>query len=111
KKNIPMKSKSAAFYISVFAIFLGIISPALFSDGMFMDGLIYATIAKNLANGMGSFWYLKFSETFFSAFHEHPPLAMALQSIFFKIFGDSIYVERFYSMGSFLITGYIMVLI
>ncbi|MTI29249.1 glycosyltransferase family 39 protein, partial [Xanthovirga aplysinae] len=37
--------------------------------------------------------------------HEHPPLAFGLQSLFFFIFGDSIYVERFYSLGTCFITG------
>lgn len=104
-----MKSKSAPFYLCVLALFIGIVSPALFSDGMFMDGLIYANIAKNLADGMGSFWYLKFSESWFSNFHEHPPLAMALQSLFFRIFGDTMYVERFYSLTTYMITAWIMI--
>ncbi len=81
----------------------------LFSDGMFMDGVIYATIARNLALGDGSFWHLFYSETGLNPFHEHPPLAMGLQSIFFSIFGDSIYVERSYSLMTFIVTGFLIV--
>ena len=103
-----MSKKSIPYFIIVFALLLGVSAPALFSDGMFMDGLIYATVAKNLANGIGTFWYLQFSETLFPAFHEHPPLAIAMQSVLFRIFGDSIYIERFYSLFTFIITGFII---
>ena len=69
-----------------------------------MDGLYYATIARNLANGLGSFWQLYFTELD-GVFHGHPPLAIGLQSILFSIFGDNIYIERFYSFSTFIITG------
>lgn len=90
--------QSWPYLMIVVALFLVINGAALFSDGMFMDGLFYSTISRNLAEGQGSFWDLYFSNTFFTHFHEHPPLAMGLQSLFFKTFGDSIYVERFYSL-------------
>ncbi len=97
-------------FLFVSFLFLGIISPNLFSDGMFMDGLLYADISRNMAEGLGSFWkpYLSSTE---NEFYAHPPLAFGLQSIGFKIFGDSIYVERFYSLLTFIIVGYLIVLI
>ncbi len=104
-----MKSKHLPFFLTVTAIFFIIISPNMFSDGMFMDGLIYSVISRNLAQGLGSFWQLFFSETLFAHFHEHPPLMFGIQSLFFKIFGDSILTERFYSLANFLITGWIIV--
>ena len=88
-----------------------ICAPTLWSGGMFMDGLYYAAIAKNLANGLGSFWYLHHTEFSHPIFHEHPPLAIGLQSIFFIFFGDSIYIERFYSLFTFILTGIIIHLI
>ena len=106
-----MNRKTTPYFLIVFALFLGVSAPALFSDGMFMDGLLYATVAKNLANGIGSFWYLHLSETLYPVFHEHPPLAIGIQSILFRILGDSIYIERFYSLFTFLITGLIIYLI
>jgi len=69
------------------------LSNELWSDGMFLDGVYYATISKNLSNGIGSFWNLCFSESS-GVFNGHPPLAMGLQSIFFSLFGESIYIER-----------------
>lgn len=99
------------YYIIVFSLFLGICAWNLLPDGMFMDGVYYAAIAKNLANGIGSFWYPHFSDTLHNPFHEHPPLVFGLQAIFFYIFGNSIYVERFYSLGTFIICGILLVLI
>jgi len=105
-----MKSNSP-YYIIIFGLFLGICAPTLWSDGMFMDGLYYAAIANNLANGLGSFWYLHLAEFEHLIFHEHPPLAIGLQSVFFYLFGDSIYIERLYSFFTFIFTGIIIHLI
>ena len=90
-------------------LFLGL-SNELWSDGMFMDGIYYACIARNFSNGLGSFWQLYFTELD-GVFYGHPPLAMGLQSILFSIFGDSIYIERIYSLFTFLITGFFIHLI
>ncbi len=106
-----MTNRDLFFLFIVIALFFMAISPSWLSDGMFMDGLIYAAVARNLAEGLGSFWEPHFSFTLFPVFHEHPPLALGLQGVFFRIAGDSIYVERLYSVGTFLITGFIMVLI
>lgn len=98
-------------YIAVIAFFVAICAPTLFSDGMFLDGVTYAAIAKNMANGFGEFWTPYYTDSLFPKFHEHPPLALGLQAIFYKIFGDSIFVERLYSLATYLITGRIIVLI
>jgi 4-amino-4-deoxy-L-arabinose transferase-like glycosyltransferase len=98
-------------YIFVIVVFLGLVSVNLFSDGMFLDGLLYATISRNMANGLGSFWRPHLSNCFYNEFYEHPPLAFGMQSIAFKLFGDSIFVERFYSLFTFVIVGYLIVVI
>jgi 4-amino-4-deoxy-L-arabinose transferase-like glycosyltransferase len=92
-------------FVLVAAVFLILCAPTLFSEGMFMDGLIYASVAHNLAEGMGSFWQPHYSEFLFNHFYEHPPLAMGLQSIWFKLFGSSLLIERFYSLFCYLLTG------
>ncbi len=99
------------FYLFVAFLFLGLTSVELFSDGMFMDGLLYADMSKNMAEGLGSFWKPHLSNTLFDEFYEHPPLALGLQSLWFRFFGDSIYVERFYSLFTYIIVGYLIVLI
>ncbi|MBU0766098.1 MAG: glycosyltransferase family 39 protein, partial [Bacteroidetes bacterium] len=76
-----------------------------------MDGLMYACVSKNLANGIGTFWFPKFSELGFAGnttFHEHPPLVFGIQAMFFKILGNSIYVERLYSFMTACITAYLI---
>ncbi|WP_378183316.1 ArnT family glycosyltransferase [Aquimarina sp. SS2-1] len=91
--------KYIVFHILIILLLLIIIADNLFSEGMFMDGSIYASISKNLSNNIGSFWYPHFTETIAPQFHGHPPLALGLQSVFFNIFGDSIFIERFYGLG------------
>ncbi len=99
------------FLFLVFSIFLLLCSPYLLSEGMFMDGLMYATVSRNLAEGEGSFWALKFSDVYLNSFHEHPPLAYGLQSICYSVFGDSIYVDRLYSWVMCLLSAWVIILI
>jgi 4-amino-4-deoxy-L-arabinose transferase-like glycosyltransferase len=87
----------------------------LFQDGMFMDGTQYAAVARNMAKGIGTFWFPVFSENFvagLNSFHEHPPLVYYLQSFFFRIFGlHNIYPERIYDLTMLLLTAFFMALI
>jgi 4-amino-4-deoxy-L-arabinose transferase-like glycosyltransferase len=95
------------FYFLVIAYFLLITCRRLFTDGMWVDGVVYAAIARNIAEGMGTAWAPYFSETLFGGgFYEHPPLAFWAQSLFFRTFGDHLFVERFYSLCFFLVTAY-----
>ncbi|MBK9389464.1 MAG: glycosyltransferase family 39 protein [Bacteroidetes bacterium] len=82
-----------------------------FSDGMFMDGTIYAVLSRNMANGTGTFWHPHFTDTFFPVFVEHPPLAFGIEGILFRIFGDNRFVERFYSLLTIFITAIVIVYI
>lgn len=69
-----------------------------------LDGGIYATLARNLAQGRGSPWALHFSNSFFNVFAEHPPLMMWLEAVCFTIFGDSIAVEKGFSLLTFFVS-------
>lgn len=73
----------------------------LAESSMYIDGVWYAVISQNLSQGIGSFWFPKFSETFFSAFHEHPPLMFGIQSWYFSLFGNSWLTERIYSLTQY----------
>lgn len=72
----------------------------LVREGMFGDGLTYAAIARNLAEGRGSVWAPFFSHSFWlpydpgGVFYGHPPLQFWLQAGLFRLFGDSLYVEK-----------------
>ncbi len=63
-----------------------------------MDGMIYVCVGKNLANGLGTFWHPHFSKTFMSVYHEQPPLLYGIEALFFKLLGNSMYVERIYNL-------------
>jgi len=39
-------------------------------------------------------------------FHEQPPLYFGMLSLFYKIFGESMYVERFFSLLMLIVTGF-----
>jgi len=107
--NIDKSNKIIAF--SVIVIFLTILLLTLVREGMFMDGLIYSTISRNISVGIGSLWYPKFTETIYPVFNEHPPLVFGIQSVFFDIFGNSIYIERFYSLLTAILTLILIVII
>lgn len=104
---MPLKPKllqkalagNGAYYLSILGVLFLLFSVRLFSDGMFLDGLIYATVSRNMGEGLGTFWSPYFSSSLFlPEFHEHPPLAFWLQSLCFRLLGDSLLVERIYSV-------------
>lgn len=101
--------KGTWFYIAVAGIFMLIICHSWLSDGMFLDGTLYAILSRNLVNGSGTFWHPHLTNTLFPAFFEHPPLGYGLEAILFRIFGDSRFVERFYSLLTIFLTGMIIV--
>lgn len=68
----------------------------LTQQGMSLDGIVYAAIAKNMAIGHGSTWDPYYSQTFWPHFHEHPSLAFYFQSLYFSLFGQHFWVERAY---------------
>ncbi|MDR2980150.1 MAG: glycosyltransferase family 39 protein [Bacteroidales bacterium] len=103
-----MKYPHLYFFLFIAGLFLLIISPNFLSDGMFLDGLMYSTIAKNMAEGLGTFWNPLFTRTISPEFHGHPPLAMGIQSIFYTLFGESRYVEKIYSFLTFVVTACIL---
>jgi hypothetical protein len=82
----------------------------LVQRGMFLDGVTYAAISNNLANGLGSFFHPHYTQTWYQEFYMQPPLVFGLQALFFKIFGNSFLVERFYSFSMALLTIWGMVL-
>lgn len=100
--------KNRYFYFLIAGIFLIIISRAFLSDGLFMDGMMYATMARNLAHGLGTFWEPHLTDTFFPQFINHPPLAIWLESLLFRILGDNRFVERIYSVSAIILTAYII---
>ncbi len=79
------------------------------SHGMFVDGLTYASIARNLALNGESLWQLHYTNTVGNAFYGHLPLAIWLQSLCFQVFGDSILIERLYGLILYVFTGGVII--
>ena len=97
-----MKNHKYGIWWGVLAIAIWVLYLSeLAESSMYIDGVWYAVISQNLAQGIGSFWFPKFSETFFSNFHEHPPLMFGIQSWYFSLFGNSWLTERFYSFTQY----------
>jgi hypothetical protein len=93
-----MKSKNhSLLYIFGAAVLIFAITSfldRLVQEGMFFDGITYASISRNLAIGKGSFWNVHYRGDW--RFAEHPPLMFGIQSLFFKVLGDSFYTEKVY---------------
>jgi 4-amino-4-deoxy-L-arabinose transferase-like glycosyltransferase len=93
------------------ALFLGPALPRLVDEGMFLDGLLYSVISRNLAEGIGTFWKPCLTPTLTpDYFSDHPPLVFGIQSIFFRVFGDRLFVENLYSLFTAIVTGAMIVL-
>jgi len=88
--------------------------PKLIQDGMFLDAMLYTCVSHNLSNGIGTFWFPQYSPSLFSGypfFLEHPPLVFGIQSVFFRLLGDSMYVERLYVFITMCITAFLISLL
>ena len=84
--------------LAVVALLLALTIPRMAQRGMFSDGLVYATIARNMGIGVGSLWAPSYTQTAWTEFYEHPPLGLALEAVAFRALGDHLIVERVYSL-------------
>ena len=71
---------------------------------MFVDGVVYATMSRNLAVGLGTCWEPHYTEFCQPKFHDSLPLALIVQSIFFRVLGEHYLVEKAYSLFTMLAT-------
>ncbi len=97
-------SKTLPFWLFTISSILILTISQLIQDGVFMDGMLYISVSKNLADGLGTFWEPHFSLTYYSIFREQPPLYFGLLAFFYKIFGTSLYVERLFCFLCFVFT-------
>lgn len=78
--------------------------PRSVDSTMFMDGVAYASIARNMAEGLGSFWQPYFADSFWLPydndvfFYGHPPLQFGIEALLFGIFGDTPLVENLFNV-------------
>jgi Dolichyl-phosphate-mannose-protein mannosyltransferase len=113
--NKYLQNKNLPFWLFTFSVALILTVSKLIQDGMFLDGMLYTCVSHNLAIGTGTFWSPESSPSFFNSgsqiFHEHPPLVFGIQSLFFRILGDSMYVERFYTFLTMCISAFLIKLL
>ena len=101
-----MKGKQDFFLMFlVVGLFFVLISPYFLTDGMFLDGLWYATISKNMSEGFCSFWTPKLTQTRWA--WGQPPMAFLLQAPFFLI-SKNLYIAKIYSVLTYICTGSLM---
>ena len=81
------------FVLTLYCLLIGYKLMRLGTHG---DGVEYASVARNLSDGVGTFWKPYLDDRIHPVFHEHPPLVFWIQSLFFRIFGDGPYFESFY---------------
>ncbi len=65
---------------------------------MFLDGVINANVAKQYANGIGSFFSLQECNCPNGAYVGHPPLAFAMQATTLKACGSAFYMDKVHSL-------------
>ena len=102
--NIP-------FWLLISGLMILLTVPKLIQDGMFLDAMLYTCVSHNLSNGIGTFWFPQYSPSLFSGypfFLEHPPLVFGIQALFFRLLGDSMYVERLYVFLTMCITAFLI---
>jgi hypothetical protein len=102
--------KNNALVLIVLALLITIFLPSLVHQGMFLDGITYSAISKNLASGIGSCFAPHYTKILFPSFYEHPPLVFIIQSYFFLVLGDGFYTEKLFSLVVILFTVYGIVL-
>lgn len=89
--------------------------PRSVDDTMFMDGVTYAAISRNMSEGIGSFWRPFFANSFWlpydnaGFFSGHPPLQFGLQALLFRVVGDTPAVENGYNL--LILIGYILLIV
>ena len=84
------------FFLLFLSIFCLVILRPLLQKGMFLDGITYAAISRNLSLHIGSIWDLFYTKTIFPNFHEHPLMVFWLQSKLFILFGPESSAENIY---------------
>ena len=87
------------------AVLLWFVAPYWLQEGMFMDGQIYAAVAQNLADGLGSFWAPVYQPSSPVPYSEQLPMFTGLESLFFRLLGGSLWTERVFMALAWIATA------
>lgn len=74
--------------------------PSLLATGMFVDGVVDAILALNLAHGDAQFWCQRSYACGGATYWDNPPLHTYLLSRCYLALGESVVVERVYSLAT-----------
>lgn len=91
-------SKIQTGWVLTVSVVVVLLLPFWMQQGMFVDGVSYAAISRNLAHSIGTFWQPHYTDVKYPVFFEHPPLVFGIQSLFFRFFGDGFLTERLYCL-------------
>ncbi len=83
-----------------------LILPFWLQEGMFMDGQIYAAVAQNLADGIGTFWAPVYQPSAAQPYSEQLPLFMGMESLLFDLLGETLWVERIFMAAAWVATAW-----
>ena len=100
----PKQRHHVVGWLLVTALVAISVVPMITRRGIFLDGMVYATISRNLAVGIGDPLHPVYTGTI-NHFREHPPLAFWLESLAFRLCGDHWCVEKIYSLTVSLLTA------
>ena len=103
---MPYTSRHLLLVLAL-AVYCLLVLPRMLTHGMFVDGLTYASIARNMAENYGSFWRPYYTATAYPTFYEHPPLGFWLQSWMYRLCGDVVYLEALWGFvaGALILVG------
>lgn len=103
---MPHASRYALLLLAV-SMYCLLVLPRMLSHGMFLDGITYASIARNMAQNYGSFWRPYYTATVAPSFYDQPPLGFWLQSWAYRLFGDAVSIEAFWGFvaGALILLG------
>jgi 4-amino-4-deoxy-L-arabinose transferase-like glycosyltransferase len=75
--------------IFVLALYCLLPGHKLLRIGQHGDGVESASVARNLADGVGIFWKPYLDDYLHPVFREHPAFVLWFQSLFFRVFGKT----------------------
>ena len=93
---LSKRSTRLILLVCVLSIYCLLVGHKVLTLGKNADGVEYAAVARNMAEGQGTLWSPYLDDTRYPRWYENPPLVLWMQSLFFRLFGDGPYFEGIY---------------
>jgi hypothetical protein len=91
--------------LALLALLAWWVMPHWLQDGMFMDGQIYAAVAQNLADGLGTFWAPVYQPSAPYPYSEQLPMFTGMESLLFRVLGGTVWTERVFMALAWIATA------